>query len=329
MYMRACLMKARDDRPGSVVVEQIPIPQPGNEEVLVRVLRAPINPSDRLFLRGRYGQHRPLPATPGMECCGVVVSSGGVLGQLLVGRRVACMATNDGGTWAEYTVAHVTQCVPLRQHITDEQGALMFVGPLTAWALVQSLRKGRHRAGAQTAAASALGQVVLQLCHRERIPMVHIVRRQEQVDLLHDLGAEYVLNSSDPSFDDELETLGRRLRITMAFDAISGEMTGRLLRALPRGARVTVFGSLSEQPCKIDPDQLIFENKEVDGFLLSDWFPSSLSEGQNPLTQIAGLLDGERSPGIRACYALEDIDEALRVAAEAITGGKVLLAPGG
>lgn len=327
MYMQACVMKARDGRPESVGIERVPIPRPGNDEVLVRVLKTPINPSDRLFLRGRYGQHRPLPAIPGMECCGMVIDSGGVLGQLLIGRRVACMATSDTGTWAEYTLANVAQCVPLRQHVSEEQGALLFVGPLTAWALVQSLRKGRHQAGVQTAAASALGQVVLRLCERDRIPMIHIVRRPEQVALLRDLGAEWVLNSSESSFDRDLTDLCRELRVTMAFDAVAGEMTGRLLRALPRGAHVTVFGSLSEQPCQIDPDQLIFEHKEVNGFLLSDWFPTGFSGGQNPLTQLAGLLDSERSVGVRASYPLGAIQEALQVAAEAITGGKVLLAP--
>ncbi len=323
--MRACVLRARDGRPGAVAVERYPVPRPSNDEVLVRVVRAPINPSDRLFLRGRYGAHRPLPAVPGMECCGVVVESGGVLGQLLMGRRVACMASSDSGTWAEYAVASVSQCIPLRSHVSDEQGALMFVGPLTAWALVQSLRKGRHRAGLQTAAASALGQVVLRLAQREGTPLVNVVRRPEQVELLYGLGAEYVLNSSEASFDDDLRRVCAALRVTQAFDAVSGEMTGRLLRGLPRGARVTVFGSLSDAPCQIDPDQLIFEHKEVDGFLLADWFPTGFSSGNNPLMQIPGLFDGERSVGVRGSYDLEQLDEALGAAAEGLTGGKVLL----
>lgn len=327
LFMRACVIKAYDGKLESLAVMKRPVPRPGNDEVLVKMTAAPVNQSDLLFLRGRYSHHRPLPAIPGMEGSGVVVDSGGVLGQLLLGRRVACMATSDSGTWAEYAVANVSQCIPLRRHISDEQGALAFVVPLTAWALVQSLRKGRHRAGAQTAAASSLGQIVLRLAQREGISMINIVRRPEQVELLRSLGAEYVLNSSDADFDERCRALCHELRVTLAFDAVAGDTTARLLRALPRGAKVTVFGALSQQPAQVDPDQLIFEHKELDGFWLADWFPSGFGGGQSPLSQLTGLLDQENAAHINATFSLEQLHDAVKAVSKGIGGGKVLLVP--
>jgi NADPH:quinone reductase-like Zn-dependent oxidoreductase len=329
LFMRAVALRSYDGHTTSLTVLKKPVPQPGNDEVLVRVSAAPINPSDMLFVRGRYGRHRPLPATPGMECSGVVVEAGGVAGELLTGRRVACMASAGEGTWAEYVLAHVGRCVPLRRQVGDEQGSMCFVGPLTAWALVQSLRKGRHRAGAQTAAASALGQVVLRLAQRDGIDMVHIVRRQEQVDLLEGLGAEYVLNSSLAGFDEQCRDLFARLGVRLAFDAVSGEMTGRLLAALPRGGRVTVFGTLSDEPCRVDPYQLIFEQKGLDGFWLDDWFPTGVDAGQTPMLQLSWLFEQERGVAIRSRYGIEQIHEAVEDVASGLGAGKVLLVMGG
>jgi NADPH:quinone reductase-like Zn-dependent oxidoreductase len=325
LFMRAVALRSYDGQTASLNLIKKPVPRPGPDEVLVRVAVAPINPSDMLFVRGRYGRHRPLPATPGMECSGVVVESGSAAGELLTGRRVACMASPNEGTWAEYVLAHVSRCVPLRRQVGDEQGSMSFVGPLTAWALVQSLRKGRHGAGAQTAAASSLGQVVQRLAAREGIDLVNIVRREEQAEELRRLGAEYVLNSSLPGFDEECRDLFGRLGVRLAFDAVSGEMTGRLLAALPRGGRVTVFGTLSDEACKVDPYQLIFEQKGLDGFWLDDWFPTGVDAGQTPMLQLSWLFEQERGIAIRSRYGLPQIHEAIEDVASGLKAGKVLL----
>jgi NADPH:quinone reductase len=329
LFMRAVALKAFDGRPESMSVVKKPVPRPGLDEVLVRVAAAPINPSDVLFVRGRHGRQGQMPVTPGMECSGVVVDSGGVLGSLLMGRRVACLASGETGSWAEYVTANVTYCVPLRGHVSDEQGATSIVIPLTAWALVQSLKKGRHRAAAQTAAAGSLAQVVRKLAEREGIGLVNIVRRPEQVRALHAAGAEHVLNSSDAGFDAECARLFASLKVSVAFDAVAGEMTNRLLRALPRGGKVTVFGSLSDQPCQIDPDQLIFDHKEVDGFWLSDWFPTGFQGGQSPLLLLSSVFEQGRGSSVKGAFPLEQIREAAAAAAEGLSGGKVLLVPGG
>lgn len=247
--MRAVQLLAYDGKPESMAVSRIPVPRPGRGQVLVHVAASPINPSDVAFIRGLYGFKKPLPAVPGFEGSGAVVESGGgVMARWLKGRRVACHAADPkiaGGMWAEYIVTSAQACVLLRKDVSLEEAATMLVNPMTAWGMMHEARRGRHRAVVQTAAASALGRMVVRLGKRFSVPTINVVRRAEQVKLLRGMGAEHVLDSSDPAFDKNLRELCQRLGATIGFDAVAGEMSGRVLRAQARGGRLLVYGALS------------------------------------------------------------------------------------
>src|SRR5262245_27971629 len=133
--MRAVQLRDYDGKPGSLTVAEISLPRPGPGEVLVRVSASPVNPSDLMFITGRYGFKKPLPATPGLEGSGTVVEAGsGLMARFMKGRRVACAAADpktSGGMWAEYIVTAAQFCVPLRKNVDMEQGATMLVNPLT------------------------------------------------------------------------------------------------------------------------------------------------------------------------------------------------------
>ena len=245
---------------GALNLVQKPLPETGPGQVLVEVAAAAVNPSDLMFIRGHYGFTRALPTVPGFEASGRVVAGNGVYPRRLVGRRVAWGVQREGdGTWAQYVVADARACLPLLPRVTFEQGATLLVNPFTAWALVEQARKERRRAVVQTAAASALGLMVLRLAKRAELPMIHIVRRAEQVEQLTALGAEVVLNSSEPDFDDALHRHCKDLHATLALDAVAGEMPGRLLQAMPKGSKVVVYGALSEQGVTVSPERLIFQ----------------------------------------------------------------------
>src|SRR6516225_1635164 len=260
--MRAVQLRDYEGKPGSLTVAEMPVPQPGPGEVLVRVAASPVNPSDLMFITGNYGFKKPLPATPGFEGSGTVVEAGsGMMAQFMKGRRVACAAADaksKGGLWAEYVVTPAQFCVPLGKKVEMEHAATMLVNPLTAWALVDEARRGGHRAAVQTAAASALGRMVVRLGQRFSLPIVNVVRRTEQVQLLRGMGAEHVLNSGDSDFDDQLRSLCRKLGASISFEAVAGEMSGRVLRAQPVGSRMLVYGGLSLKGIQIDPESLIF-----------------------------------------------------------------------
>lgn len=328
--MRALELRDYDRRRESLAVVEKPLPHPRRNEVLVRIGASPVNPSDLMFLRGLYGVKKKLPVVPGFEAAGeVVAAGGGLMARWLVGRRVACAASQNGdGTWAEYMRTSASLCIPLRRNVGVEQGAAMIVNPFSAWAMMEEARGAGARAVAQTAAASALGCMINQLAARRGIPVVNIVRRQEQVELLEKSGAQYVLNSTDADFDARLKELCRRLDVTMAFDAVAGDLNGQLLRAMRNGGRVIVYGALSMRACDVDPRALIFERKRVEGFWLHDWLMR-----QNALAKIITsmrvqkLLASDLKTEIRARLPLAQAAQGIEQYAQQMTGGKILLVP--
>lgn len=314
----------------SLRLTEKPMPQPEPGQVIVKMHAVPLNPSDLMFLKGLYGVVKPLPAVPGWEGSGIVMASGGgFIANRLVGKRVACASrVNGDGTWAQYLLTSAVRCIPLRRELSDEQGATLIVNPLTAWALMEIARKHRASAFVQTAAASALGRMIIRLSQKFGLPGIHVVRRQEQVEALRSLGAEHVLNSSEPGFDERLRDGCARLHAKIAFEAVSGELSARVLRAMPRGSRLILYGGLSESPCMADPRDLIFEEKQIEGFFLADWLAKRNVIHQLRLgRQIQSLLGAELQTEVRARFPLEQVHDALRVYTVQMTGGKVLLVP--
>lgn len=205
---------------------------------------------------------------------------------------------------------------------------MLIVNPMTAWALLNNARQMGINAVVQTAAASALGRMIIRLGQRMNIQMINIVRRAEQIDELHTLGAKYVLNSSADDFDRQLREICKAQNVQLAFDAVAGEMTGRLLQAMPNGARVTIYGGLSDQPCTIPLDQLIFRGKSVDGFWLSTWLPAQEpARLQNIMQEVQALMGSELQTEVRGRYGLQDAAKALHEYAAQMSGGKILFTP--
>jgi NADPH:quinone reductase-like Zn-dependent oxidoreductase len=313
-------------------VAQKPTPTPGPGQVLVQIETAPCNPSDLIFMQGLYGVVKALPAVPGWEGSGTVVASGGgIIANWLKGKRVACggQAESDG-TWAEYYLADVKNCVPLRNNISFEQGASLIVNPLTAWALIEEAQKGRHGGIVQTAAASQLGRMILRLADEAGIPLINIVRRKEQEEILKSLGAEIVLNAASKDFAAQLQNECHRLNTTICFDAVAGEMTGIVLNAMPKSSKVIVYGVLSHSPAGgIDGRELIFGQKRVYGFWLTSWIRNAgIFKIYKAFGQIQKrIAAGSLATQVRQYLKLEEVPGGLIKYQRQMTSGKILIVP--
>jgi NADPH:quinone reductase-like Zn-dependent oxidoreductase len=326
--MRAMELAAYD---GRLRVVEREVPQPGPGQVLVKIAAAPVNPSDLKFIVGAYGLKKPLPVVPGIEGSGTVVAAGpGLMGRFSMGKRVGCMASETGdGTWAEFMATEARRCIPLRKGVTLEQGAMMVVNPWTAWALLDVARRGGHRAAVHTAAASALGRMLLRLGLRENFPIIHVVRRRQQEDLLRRMGASLVLNSSAPDFDARLKESCEMHGATVALDPVAGEMTGRVLAAMPEGSTAIVYGSLSDGAVTVRPEQFIYEGKRVEGFWLSKWVARKGFLGRARMAlSLQKRLATDFQTEVRARVPLERAAEAIQQYQREMTGGKVLIIPG-
>lgn len=307
-----------------------PVPTPGHGQVLVRIEAAACNPSDLLLLQGKYGALKTLPTVPGWEGAGhVVAHGGGWLARWLQGRRVACAIQGDcDGTWAQYACANADECIPVRPEVPLEQAAGLIINPLTALGLLDRARRGGHRAAVHTAAASQLGRMLVALTRDRPFPIVHVVRRHDQVELLRSLGATHVLDASAPGFLDAFRTTCRQLQATVAFEAVAGDLTGLLLQHLPPGATVYVYGALSQQACgQIDPIDLILRDKTVAGFFLGTWRREQSSLRMLRLARRVQhlLLDGTIETVIRRRLPLDQAVEGLQQYVARMTDGKVLI----
>jgi NADPH:quinone reductase-like Zn-dependent oxidoreductase len=205
---------------------------------------------------------------------------------------------------------------------------MRIVNPYTAWAHLTIARQAGARAIVQTAAASALGQMVNRLAQQRRVQVINIVRRDAQAETLRALGARYILNSEATDFDSQLRDSCRQLDARLAFDAVAGTMTARLLNALPPEGRVVVYGGLAGEPITIDSGDLIFNQRRVEGFYLARWVthqsPLALLAMQRRLYQLGDLTYA----AIQLRAPLEDAQRAIATYEANMSAGKALLMPG-
>lgn len=312
---------------GSLSYETVQVPEPGPGQVLVRMDAAPINPSDLALLRGGYLE-RSYPFTPGLEGSGTVVAAGkGLFPRLRLGRRVACSPMQGGdGSWAEYMLTSAMHVAPLPEQISSEQGSMMLVNPMTAMAFMQLAKEGRHRALVNNAAASSLGKMLIRLTRSAGMPLINIVRKEEHVVSLKEMGAEHVLNSSSPVFKEELFKLAHELDATLFLDAVAGEQSSILLDAAPRGSTLLSYARLSGDPLTVNPHALIVDEKRIMGFQLGNWLQSKgLVFKLSFINSVKKQLGDELASHISRTFSPDRAGEAIEHYRAHMSEGKILL----
>ena len=243
-----------------ISLEPVDKPEPKDGEVLIKIEASPINPSDLGLLLGpadvsslkvndgiaqmkvpealmrsveaRVGQSLPV----GNEGAGIVESAGKGA-EHLIGKVVGVAG---GAMYSEYRCLPAQSCLVMNEGTTPEQSASCFVNPLTALGMVETMRMENHTALIHTAAASNLGQMLIKICNAEDVPLVNVVRRNEHVDMLKDLGAEHVCNSSEDDFMNQLVESIVKTGATLGFDATGGgKLASQLLTAMEVAANKT------------------------------------------------------------------------------------------
>jgi NADPH:quinone reductase-like Zn-dependent oxidoreductase len=308
-------------------VRDMPEPTPGRGEVRVRMIASPINPSDLLVVRGQYGRLPPLPATPGFEGVGVVEAGSGLLARRVLGRRVAVLNSGNGN-WKEHVVISARQAVPVPKELTDEQAATFFVNPASALLMTRYVLRVPPGAWLlQTAAGSTLGRMIIRLGQRYGFRTLNVVRRREQAEELLRLGGTAAIATNDESLTERVQALTGSEGVRYALDAVGGATGSEVVRALGRGGRLIVYGTLADEPLTFDPRVLMVGKKSIEGFWLSEWVRE-----QKPWTmlwlfrKIGKLIrEGVLVSEVGKSFALTDIHAAVRQAALPGRQGKVLL----
>ncbi len=273
---------------------EVPIPEPAADEILVRVEASPINPSDLGLLIGpadvsaakvtgsgtdikvtapipqqilralaaRLDESMPV----GNEGAGVVIAAGASPeAQALLGKTVAILG---GAMYAQHRCVKAADALLLPEGVTPAEGASCFVNPLTALGMVETMRREGHTALVHTAAASNLGQMLNKVCLADGVALVNIVRSPEQAAILKGIGAKHVVDSTSPTFMEELIEALVETGATLAFDAIGGgKLAGQILAAMEVAAnrkatsysrygssthkQVYIYGGLDTRPTEL------------------------------------------------------------------------------
>ncbi len=251
-----------------ISIANVEMPIPGDDEVLIEVHAAPINPSDLGLLlsfaadlstinvsgsgdetvtsmkihpalmgamKPRIDESMPV----GNEGSGIVIDAGANVKEL-IGKTVGLAG---GSMYSQYRCVPAANCLVMEEGTSPAEAASSFVNPLTALAFIETMKMENHTAIVHTAAASNLGQMLVKICKNDDIPLVNIVRKQEQVDILKDIGAEHVCNTSDSNFMESLVSALVTTGATLGFDATGGgnggELPGQILAAMEVAANKT------------------------------------------------------------------------------------------
>jgi NADPH:quinone reductase-like Zn-dependent oxidoreductase len=312
-------------------LHDIPVPSPAANEVLVRVEASPINPSDLgvliagadmatatvagtperpvitatlkdAALKGLTARvDKPLPV--GNEGAGTVVAAGSSsAAQALLGKTVGIAG---GGMYAQYRAVDASACLVLPEGVTAKDGASSFVNPLTALGMLETMRREGHSGLVHTAAASNLGQMLVKLCIKDDVPLVNIVRKPDQEELLRSLGAVHVLNSESPSFSTDLVEALKATSATLAFDATGGgTLASQILNGMEQAASSTA-AEYSRYGSTVHKQAYIYGGLDTGPTTLTRNFGMAWGLGGWLLTQFLQNTDAEALGRLRARVAAE------------------------
>ncbi|MDB3948001.1 zinc-binding dehydrogenase [Gammaproteobacteria bacterium] len=342
-------------------------PIPGDDEVLIQVEATPINPSDLGLLIGpgdintlkaedskiimdvpkaimgamEPRLNKPMPV--GNEGSGVVIEAG-ANAQELLGKVVSVVG---GGMYTQYRCLPAASCMVMNEGTEPRDCASSFVNPLTALGMVETMKMEGHTALVHTAAASNLGQMLVKICKDDGVQLVNIVRKQEHVDLLKSFGAQFVCNSSDDGFMEQLTSAITETKATLAFDATGGgELAGKILACMEAAARknateyspygstdhkqVYIYGALNQSGITLPNNRSFGMYWGIGGFLLT---PFLGKVGFEKMGELQARVASEIKTTFASTYTQEvSLDEvltleSLMVYAKQATGEKFLINP--
>src|ERR1700704_6566409 len=256
--MRQLQLVAHGEPSDVIELKALPEPALGQEDVLISMEAAPINPSDFLYVRGTYGVRPAFPSSVGAEGVGRVIKIGSKVDVALQGKRVLILPTYEQGTWADQVVAPVRNIVPMSDEADPLQLSMIGINPATAYLVLNryvSLMPGDWIG--QTAANSAMGQYIIKFAKLAGVKTLNVVRREEAADQVRQFGGDRVVLQGDNLQKDIEDALGGK-KLSLVLDTVGGTPVGDLAKSLATGGSVVVYAMQSGQFPAVSPKKFIY-----------------------------------------------------------------------
>src|SRR5437870_1721730 len=298
----------------------------GQEDVLISMEAAPLNPSDFLFVRGMYGIQPAFPSPVGAEGVGRVTQTGSKVDSALQGKRVLILPTYEQGTWANQVVVPVRNIMWMSDESDPLQLSMIGINPATAYLLLNryvSLMPGDWIG--QTAANSAMGQYIIALAKLAGVKTLNVVRRKEAAEQVRQWGGDRVVLQGDNLQKDIEEALDGK-RLSLVLDTVGGPPVGGLAKSLKIGGSIAVYGIQSGQFPDFSPGDFVYRGLSLHGFWLINWIRNAPRIEIQEIYQKLGDLvaDGSLSAAVEHVYPLAQFKEAFRQSLKSNRSGKIL-----
>ncbi|XP_059082840.1 enoyl-[acyl-carrier-protein] reductase, mitochondrial-like [Tigriopus californicus] len=312
--------------------ESFPTPvEPSDpQNVLVRMLMAPIHPADINTIQGAYPITPDLPAVGGGEGLGVVVMAGGAVTHLAPGDWVI-PAGNMTGTWTTHTQGPAEAFVKIRKDIPEIAAATLRTNPSTAYRMLKDfVQLGPDDWVIQNGANSAVGQAVIQIAKHWKLHTVNIVRARDNIDALkhqlQNLGADFVLTEEEFRKWTEIRE-GRLPKPRLALNCVGGSSATELSKCLSNSAVMVTYGGMSLKPVTVATSGLIFKDIAIRGFWLSRWLSEHANgdERIKMFSELAGMCkDGVLTAPVHQTVSLKDFKASVDNTLKGFKGGKFI-----
>lgn len=309
-----------------IATRNVDTPTPKAGEVLVKMILSPIHNHDLWTIRGNYGYQPELPgAIGGSEALGIIEALGEGVDDALLGKRIAIAGIH--GSWAEHFIAPAASVLPLPGVISDAAGAQLIAMPFSAISLLETLKAKKGDWIIQTASNGAVGKIMTTLTKARGIHLLSLVRRDEAVKELTDMGIENVLSTSDPDWLDKARALVGKTGAVSAIDSVGGDLSADLVDLLGLDGELVVFGTATGAPMPLSSGALIMKHITVKGFWGSRVSQEMAPEERTRLiTELVTLTaKGDLVLEDGGVFALDDASDALRAAQTPGRAGKVML----
>jgi NADPH:quinone reductase-like Zn-dependent oxidoreductase len=301
-------------------------PALGQEDVLISMEAAPLNPSDFLLVRGHYGVRPAFPFSLGSEGVGRITQTGSKVDVALRGKRVLILPTYEQGTWADQVVVPARNIVPMSDEGDPLQLSMIGVNPVTAYLLLNryvSLMPGDWIG--QTAANSAMGQYIIALAKLAGIKTLNVVRREEAAEQVRQLGGDRVVLQGDNLHKDIENALAGK-KLSLVLDTVGGTPVGELAKSLKTGGSIVGYAIQSKQFPAFSPSDFIYRGLSFHGFWLINWIRNApRTEVQEIYQKLGDLVaDGSLCATVEHVYPLEQFKEAFEQSLKSNRSGKIL-----
>ncbi len=310
-----------------LTLADVPRPEPGPGEVLLKVRACGLNFADTLMVAGRYQEKPPLPLTPGLEVCGTVAALGpgvgGMAGGLAVGTRVACLVGHGG--LADYVLAPAAGCVAVPEAMPDAEVAGFLVAYGTSYLALSLARLRPGETLLVLGAAGGVGLTAVEIGHLMGARVIAVARDAARGEVARRAGADHVLGGGDLTA--AVRALGGA---DVVYDPVGGDAFDAALRATRPGGRLIPIGFASGTVPQIPANLLLVKNLTAIGLYFGGYVrerPEVLAASLSALFGWYGL--GRLRPHVSNIVPLEAANEGLDLLRTRAATGKVVVAVDG